>query len=132
MDTLEPFLFVCPREQTFWSGITQWLATEANNYIKVTNEEYLFGLPTTTQNSRIINAMTLYAKFYTYRQNFFHYEDLSVIHFLRELRIKLHTEAFLCNLKNKARKSKGWNLFFNSISNKESILKAGQLAVLLL
>lgn len=103
-DTLEHFLFLCPRVQTFWEGTTQWLAREADLQFNLTTEEYLFGIPHNSPNATIINAIALYAKFYIHRQNLYHEGKLSVIHFLRELRMKLHTEAFLCQLENKQSK----------------------------
>lgn len=115
VDTLEHFLFLCPRVQTFWNGITQWLAREANLHITITVEEYIFGFPCHSPKDRVINAIILHSKFYTYRQNLYHNGTLSVLHFLQELRKKLHTEDFLCQLENKQAKFRGWRKIYNAL-----------------
>lgn len=114
-DTLEHFLFLCPRVQTFSTGITQWLARETDIHFTITTEEYLFGFHQNPSIAPIINAIALYAKFYTYRQNLYHNGVLSVIHFLRELRMKLHTEFYLCQLENQQAKFKRWRKIYNAL-----------------
>lgn len=115
VDTLEHFLFLCPRVQTFWKGVIQWLTRETDLQISITTEEFLFGLPMNLPNARIINTIALYAKFYMYRQNLYHEGNLSVIHFLRELRMKLHTESFLCQIENKQAKFRPWRKIYNAL-----------------
>lgn len=115
VDTLEHFLFLCPRVQAFWNAPIQWLAREVDLHINISTEEYIFGLHTNSPSSRITNTIALYAKFYIYRQNLFHDGNLSLIHFLQEFRMKLHTEAFLCKLENKQAKFRIWRNIQNAL-----------------
>lgn len=115
VDTLEHFLFLCPRVQAFWKGITQWLAREADLHFNITTEEYLFGFQQKSPHTIVINTITLYAKFYTYKQNLYHNGELSVLNFLRELRTKLHMESFLCQLESKQAKFKRWRKIYKAL-----------------
>lgn len=100
-DTIDHFLFHCPHVRTFWKEIINWFSRQADIELNVSLRAFLFGIPGTTPNAKVINFILLFVKFFIYRQKLFHEGALDCIHFLREFRIRLHIEKYLTNIENK-------------------------------
>lgn len=112
-DTIEHFLFLCPLVKKFWSDLTEWLDREADIQLHLLLKAYLFGIPTTMPQAKVINFLLLFIKFYIYRQKLFHQGSLDVIHLLRELRLRLQEEKYLTTLEGRASAFAKWQRLYN-------------------
>lgn len=102
VDTIDHFLFSCPIVQQFWTQVTAWLEREADVQLSVSLRTFLFGVPDSSPNARMINFILLFVKFFIYRQKLFHEGSLVIVHFLKELRLRLQVEKHLNFLENKS------------------------------
>lgn len=101
IDTIKHFLFACPIVKTFWEGVVAWFNREADVQLDLPIQAFLFGVPETAHQARIINFVLLFSKFFIYRQKLFHQGHLDLIPFLHELRTRLQVEKYLTTLENK-------------------------------
>lgn len=72
VDTIEHFLFTCPIVTAFWKEVTSWFAREADVQLQVSPRAFLFGVPDSLPQAKVINFVMLFAKFFIYRQKLFH------------------------------------------------------------
>lgn len=114
-DTIEHFLFLCPLVKKFWSDLTEWMDREADIQLYLSLKAYLFGIPTTMPQAKVVNFLLLLIKFFVYRQKLFHQGSLDVIHFLRELRLRLQVEKYLTTLEGKASAFAKWQRLYNAL-----------------
>lgn len=61
------------------------------------------------------NPLLLHMKFYIYRQRLFHQGTLDLLAFLRELKVKLNVERYICSQEGKPQKFKIWEPLCNAI-----------------
>lgn len=114
-DTLQHFLFSCPKSADFWKSLCRWLATQANFHISLTEEEFMFGVPRALPQARSINFLTILTKHFIFRQKLFHNANLDLTHFLRELKMKLGIERFICRQENRPGKFKQWERIYKAL-----------------
>lgn len=114
-DTLQHFLFSCPKVSRFWNSVCRWLATQANFHITLTEQEFLFGVTKDVHQSRAINFLAITAKYFIYRQKLFHNSNLDLTHFLRELKGKLAVEKFISTQEKKPGKFRQWDRIYAAL-----------------
>lgn len=114
-DTLQHFLFSCPKSADFWRSFCRWLATQANFHINLTEEEFLFGVPRGTPQARSINFLTILVKHFIFRQKLFHSANLDLTHFLRELKSKLGIERFICKQEKRPERFRHWEHVYKAL-----------------
>lgn len=114
-DTLQHFFYSCPKAATFWHAVTQWLATQANFHILVSEKHFLLGVPKEIPQARMMNFIILLAKNFIFRQKLFNNANLELLHFLGELRNKLAVENFICTQAKKQYKFKQWNSIYKAL-----------------
>lgn len=96
-DSIVHFFFHCPVVQTFWGHVCAWFRRTADLYLdSLTPKEFMFGLPSPCHKNKIINFILMQVRFFIYRQKLFHNSDLSLTHWLCELRTKLDMEKWIC------------------------------------
>lgn len=96
-DTTVHFFYKCHLVQAFWHGVCGWFRRGVNLYLdRLTPKEFLFGLPKSCYQSRIINTILINIRFYVFRQKLFHQSELSLTHWLREFKGKLTMEKWIC------------------------------------
>lgn len=90
VDDITHFFFLCPKNQTFWNSIRQWLARHANiNLDQITPKEAILGVDDLSSAGRITNFVLLHFRFFLHRQRIFHDNKFELIHWLSELRLRL-------------------------------------------
>lgn len=108
VDTLEHFLFECPVFQVFWKRVVAWFDSETDLQLNLSLRAFLFGVPDAAPQSKVINFVLLFIKFFTYRQKLFHQGSLTLIQLLQELKLRLSVEKYLNTLENKPTKFNKW------------------------
>lgn len=114
-DDLQHFFWSCPSVEAFWHKIENWLELNANIHSKFNVLQTIFGLAKTDPQAKVITFISLFAKHFIYRQKLFYAGQLEIIQFLRELRLKLSIEKYICTKENKLRKFACWNMIFNAL-----------------
>lgn len=114
-DSIQHFLFLCPTTQSFWKNICNWLASEVNLQIDMSTRSFLFGVKVDRPQDTVVNFVLLFVKFYIYRQKLFHQGQLSLIHFQRELRSRLHLEKYITKLEQKPNHFIPWNKIYEAL-----------------
>lgn len=114
-DTIEHFLYHCSIVNHFWSDVTEWFNREADIQLNISVRAFLFGVPSTTPHAKVINFLVLFAKFFIYRQKLYHQGSLSLIHLLRELRLRLQVEKHLTTLEGKTKNFRKWQRIYNAM-----------------
>ena len=68
IDTIEHFLYQCPKTTTLWESIQTWWKTNFQFKIDISVLEIIFGLPNENNEKTInlYNYIILYAKYYIY------------------------------------------------------------------
>ena len=108
-DTIEHFLVKCPPVGYFWKSVFKWL----NLVVKVDTTgvgecDLLFGLTQKRSNRDVLNLVLLKAKYYIYRQRLYHNCQLDILEWLKEFKMSLLSEQYICNLENKSKKFVKW------------------------
>lgn len=114
-DTPEHFLFWCPIVQAFWKEVTAWFDNQVDVQLNISLRAFLFGIPNTAPQAKVVNFLVLFFKFYIYRQKLFHQGSLSLIHVLRELRLRLQVEKHLTTLEGKKEHFKKWQRLYTAL-----------------
>lgn len=114
-DTIEHFLFKCPAVKSFWRQVTAWFERESDINLTVSLRTFLFGIPTKAPQSKVINFLLLFSKFFIYRQKLFHKGSLELTHFLRDLRMRLRVEKYLTTLEGKRQKFHKWQKIYSAL-----------------
>lgn len=65
-DTIEHFLFNCPKVQNLWTHFCAWFDRETQIDLTVSLEEYLLGVTCSRHNIKVVNTLILYFKFFVY------------------------------------------------------------------
>lgn len=108
-DTIEHFLFLCPRVQGFWGNVCAWFGNSVDLQLQhIDAKEFVFGTDTASRWGKIVNFITLQVKHFVHRQKLFHHGDLRLIHFLQELKVKLKCEKFLSYQEGKSARFRKW------------------------
>lgn len=115
VDTIDHFLFECPIVQTFWKEIVEWFDREADIQLSVSLRAFLFGVPNTVPQAKIINFVLLFTKFFVYRQKLFHQGSLCLLHFLKELRLRLQVEKYLNTIEDKRHLFGKWQRIYTAL-----------------
>lgn len=97
--------------QTFWDNVSAWFDREVNILLR----DHLFGVPSSHPQANLIKVLLLFAKFYIYRQRLFHLFSLSVVQFLRELRLHLQVEKYLMTLDGTQQKFPRWIWVYDTL-----------------
>lgn len=114
-DTIEYFFFECPLVKTLWRGIVDWFDRVADVNLNVSLHIFLFGISEQTPQAKMINFILIFVKFYIYRQKLFHQGDLSLIHLLHELKIRLQVEKYITTIENKQHQFQRWNRVYAAL-----------------
>lgn len=114
-DTIEHFLFNCPIVQVFWRELIAWMEREANLQLSISLRAFLFGVPDELTQSKVINFILLFTKFFIYRQKLFHQGSLILIHFLRELRLRLQVEKYITTIEGKPSHFNQWKRMYTAL-----------------
>lgn len=114
-DSIQHFLFTCPATKTFWDNFCNWLATQVDIQIHMSTRLFLFGVPISNPQDRIVNFLLLLIKFYIYRQKLFHQGRLCLLQFLGELRARLQIEKYILKLENKPDRFNPWNRLYAAL-----------------
>lgn len=114
-DTIEHFLFYCPQTKLFWGNICNWMDKEADILLTVPIRAIIFGVPKSLPNAKVVNFLLLFIKFYIQRQKLFHLGQLSMVHLLRELRVRLRVEKYITELENRKHKFYIWHRLYNAL-----------------
>lgn len=108
-DTLEHFFFQCPSNRKFWAMVFRWIKAASNMELShLSIKEILVGVPRSHPQSRKINFLILSARFFIHRQRLFHGGNLSVVHWVSELRSRLLTERQICSAEGRPHKFDPW------------------------
>lgn len=110
-DSISHFFVNCEHTRTFWNKLSEWCKRYLDfSLSNLSVREKLFGLDPTLQgkNIRVINWLTLHAKYFIQKRKLFFQGDLSLIGFLAEIRAVLATERMACGLENRPRKFRPW------------------------
>lgn len=114
-DTIEHFLYLCPLVKKFWNDVITWFDGEGDIQLNISLRAFLFGIPNTTPQAKVVNFLVLFTKFFIYRQKLFHQGSLSLIHLLRDLRLRLQVEKYLSILEGKAGALKKWQRIYDAM-----------------
>lgn len=114
-DTIQHFLFACPIVQTFWRQLVNWFDQEVGIQLNISARAFLFGVTESLPMAKNINFVLLFTKFYIYRQKLFHQGSLILVHFLRELRTRLHVEKYLTMVENKRNHFQKWQRTYTAL-----------------
>lgn len=109
VDSVQHFLLECDNTKRFWVQICRWLEQNDDLVVHLSQQEFLFGLHPTVPGSRKIKFLTIFTKFFIYRQMLLHDGDLPMALFLRELRTRLQMEKKIYRLENKPNKFRCWS-----------------------
>lgn len=60
VDTIAHFLYLCPIVQTFWKEIGAWFDRETDLQLNFSPRIFLFGIPNTTPQTKVINFILLF------------------------------------------------------------------------
>lgn len=115
-DTIEHFLYHCPQTKALWANVCAWMDREVDVQLSVSVRAVLFGIPDDAPDSRVVNFLLLFVKFYIYRQKLFHSGSFSMVQLLRELRTRLQVEQFLTTLENKRHRFRIWSRLYNALA----------------
>lgn len=115
VDSIVHFLFTCPIVVTFWREVSSWFAREVDVQLQISPRAFLFGVPDSLPQAKIINFIILFAKFFIYRQKLFHQGSLDLTHFLRELRLRLQIEQYITNSENKRQIFDKWRRIYTAL-----------------
>lgn len=88
---------------------------EADIQLNISLRAFLFGIPSTAPQAKVVNFLVLFIKFYIYRQKLFHQGSLSLIHILRELRLRLQVEKHLTTMEGKTDRFKKWQRLYTAM-----------------
>lgn len=114
-DTIQHFLYTCPLVDVFWKQIVSWFARETNVQLNVSLRSFLFGVPHTAPQAKVINFILLFTKFFIYRQKLFHQGSFELTQFLRELRQRLQVEKYITSKENKQFLFAKWQQIFMAL-----------------
>lgn len=116
-DTLPHFFFDCPNTRSFWERIHQWTnRVEDLRLDTISKKEILLGVPTEYPKSRVINTILLFTKYFIHRQKLFYNGELSLIHWLQELKARLNREKWICARLGTASKFAPWAKYLDHLS----------------
>ena len=70
-DTIEHFIYECPKINPLWSSIFNWIKSVLHIDIQLSKYEILFGIPNERDDIMInnYNFIILYTKYYIYNYN---------------------------------------------------------------
>lgn len=114
-DTIQHFLFYCPIVVAFWKAVITWFEEETQTQLHVSLRAFLFGVPEDIMNSKVINFIILFVKFFIYRQKLFHQGVLDLTHFLHEFRTRLQIEEYLMKIENKQHRFHKWQRIYKAL-----------------
>lgn len=115
-DTIMHFFYQCQKVQVFWNKVSEWFRQAANLYLhRLTPKEFLFGIPSTSHKSKVINFILIQVRFYIFRQKLFYQSELSVLHWLREFKGKLEMEKWINTRLGKPRRFECWKEILKEI-----------------
>lgn len=114
-DTIEHFLFTCPTVKTFWRQVVAWFEREADLNLNISLKIFLFGIPTKTPQSKVVNFVLLFSKFFIYRQKLFHRGSLELTHFLRDLKVRLQVGRYLTAIAGKRNHFNKWQRIYSAL-----------------
>lgn len=115
VDTLHHFFWLCPPTNDFWHKIESWLALNTNIHIQLTMKLVILGFPKEDPQARVLNFILIFAKHFIYRQKLFYAGRLEILQFLREFRLKLGIEKFICTKENRPRKFARWHRIYDAL-----------------
>lgn len=108
-DTIEHFFYNCPSSRNFWSQVKTWvLGAIQVSLAGLTIKEFLLGVPSVFPQAHIVNYLLLHGRFFIHRQRLFHDSNLSLSHWIRELRSRLLTERAICERGGNGGKFRKW------------------------
>lgn len=108
-DTIEHFFLSCPPCKGFWNSLFHWVnAATSVDLTDLGPKELLLGVQKDFPKAKQINFFLLSARFFIHRQRLFHNCDLSMVHWIRELRDRLITEQRVCRAEGRASKFDHW------------------------
>lgn len=99
-DTIEHFLYDCPRVQQLWSQFRSWFDNETNIDITVSRKEFFLGVLSPRRNVKVI---------FVHRQKLVHNCEISLVSLLAEIKSKLRVEKIVCTLQNKTHHFDKWD-----------------------
>lgn len=102
--------------KTFWNDVVAWFAREGDIQMNILIRAFLFRIPNTVPHSKI-NFVVSFTKFFIYRQRLLHQGSLSLIHLLRDLRLRLQVEKYLTTSEGKAGVFRKWRRIYEAIMN---------------
>lgn len=98
-DNIIYYLYECTLAQQFWRKATKWFNNLTHSsLLDISRSQFVFGVPQTRTNWKIINWTLLVGKFFIQRQKLFHKEELHLIHFLAFMKDKLTVKRKVCSL----------------------------------
>lgn len=108
-DSVAHFLFSCDIVRPFWQGVCSWFNRADELYLdKITPKEYVFGLPKESHRSDVINPILAHCRYFIHRQKLFHDGNLDLTQWLREFRVKLRVEQWICTKLGKMKQFCRW------------------------
>lgn len=114
-DTIQHFLIECPQTKIFWDNLSESFDREGDVQLNLSLRARLFGVPASHPQSAVINFLLLFVNFHVYRQKLFHQGSLSLVHLLRDLKVRLNVEQFLTVLTNRPRKFDKWRRIYATL-----------------
>lgn len=115
-DSIAHFLFLCPMVQAFWQKICSWFDNMVGLQLQTIDcREFIFGTDVSTSKGNIINSILLYTKYFVHRQKLFHQSDLTLLHFLQELKVKLTCEKFISCQEGKSGRFRKWEAILSAL-----------------
>lgn len=115
-DTIQHFIHDCSKTKKLWEMVGRWSFRIGGPDINaLTQNEIIFGIPPQHRQAGLVNFLTMYTKFYIYRQKLFHGGELGFIAWLQELKRKLLNEQLICTLEKRASRFGKWHRILKAI-----------------
>lgn len=115
-DNISHFLFECLTVRTFWKSLCRWFeGVECLALDTLSPKRYVFGVPRTFPKASVVNFILMNTKFFIYRQSLFHGGSLDLMHWLRELKLKLLVEKQISCSEGKAHRFGRWTKILQSL-----------------
>lgn len=104
-DTMEHFFYSCPASRSFWKLLFSWLLAASGIDLRgLSIKELLLGVPTGFPKAKTVNYILLYARYFIHRQRLFHGGDVSLVHWIRDIRARLLTERNVCRAEGRSKR----------------------------
>lgn len=116
VDSITHFFLQCDRVAAFWNNLDSWCLKFMKVRLQnISSTERLLGVTRKLPDARLINWITLKAKFFIQKKKLFHNGEISLIAFLAEVKDSLRTERNACLQEGRLWKFDRWKKLYAAV-----------------